>query len=86
MCFLYNNVGVSENSIFKLYADGIRIGWIFPIQSLESQEHDYVQDEFYLKYAYIVVYKLLQMAELGDREYSDFSILELYSDDIQILV
>lgn len=36
MCFLYNNGGVSENSIFKLYADGIRIGWIFPIQSLES--------------------------------------------------
>lgn len=30
----------------------------------------------------IVVYKLLQMAELGDREYSDFSILDLYSDDI----
>lgn len=86
ICFLYNNVGVSENSIFKLYADGIRIGWIFPIQSLESQEHDYVQDEFYLKYAYIVVYKLLQMAEFGDREYSDFSILDLYSDDIQILV
>ena len=86
MCFLYNNGGVSENSIFKLYADGIRIGWIFPIQSLESKEHDYVQDEFYLKYAYIVMYKLLQMTEFGDREYSDFSILDYYSDDIQILV
>ena len=87
MCFLYNNNdGVSENSIFNLYADGIRIGWIFPIQSLESQEHDYVHNEFYLKYAYIVVYKLLQMVEFGDREYSEFSILDYYSDDIQILV
>ncbi len=87
MYFLYNNNdGVSENSIFNLYADGIRIGWIFPIQSLESQEHDYVHNEFYLKYAYIVVYKLLQMAEFGDREYSEFSILDYYSDDIQILV
>ena len=54
MCFLYNDK-VSENSIFNLYADGIRIGWIFPIQSLESQEHDYAHNEFYLKYAYIVV-------------------------------
>lgn len=86
VCFLYNNNGVSENSIFRLYADGIRIGWIFPIQSLESQEHDYVYNEFYLKYAYIVVYKLLQMTEFGDREYSDFSILDYYSDDIQILL
>lgn len=86
ICFLYNNNGVSENSIFNLYADGIRIGWIFPIQSLESQEHDYVHNEHYLKYAYIVLYKLLQMVEFGDREYSDFSILDYYSDDIQILV
>ncbi len=85
--FLYNNNdGVSENSIFNLYADGIRIGWIFPIQSLESQEHDYVHNVFYLKYAYIVVYKLLQMAEFEEEEYSDFSILDYYSDDIQILV
>lgn len=85
MCFLYNDK-VSENSIINLYADGIRIGWIFPIQSLESQEHDYAHNEFYLKYAYIVVYKLLQMVEFADREYSDFSILDYYSDDIQILV
>jgi len=87
MCFLYNNNdGVSENSIFNLFADGIRIGWIFPIQSLESQEHDYVHNEFYLKYAYIVVYKLLQMAEFGDREYSDFTLLDYYPENIQILV
>ena len=32
------------------------------------------------------MYKLLQMTEFGDREYSDFSILDYYSDDIQILV
>lgn len=87
MRFLYNNNdGVSENSIFKLYADGKRIGWIFPIQSLESQEHDYVHNKFYLKYAYVVVFKLLQMIDFGETEYSDFSILDYYSDDIQILV
>ena len=47
MFFLFNNNDeISENSIFKLYVDGNRIGWVFPIQSLESQEHDYVHDEF----------------------------------------
>lgn len=83
--FLYNNE-ISENGIFKLYTDDVRIGWIFPIQSLESQEHDYAYNEFYLKYGYIAVYKLLKMLEFGEREYSDFSILDYFSYDIQILV
>ncbi len=87
MCFLYNrNEEISENSIYNFYADKKRIGWIFPIQSLESKEHDYVEDKFYLQYAYIAIYKLLQMIEFDEEEYSDFSILDYYSDDIQILV
>lgn len=85
VCFLYNNK-VSENSIYKLYADDIRIGWLFPIQSLESQEHDYVKDKFYLRYAYIAIYKLLQIIIFKNEEYSDFSILDYFSDDIQLLI
>lgn len=50
------------------------------------EDFDSLDNEHYLKYAYIVLYKLLQMVEFGDREYSDFSILDYYSDDIQILV
>ena len=87
-----NNITKYHNGVFEV--KDIKTGneflykplLSFPIQSLESKEHDYVQDEFYLKYAYIVMYKLLQMTEFGDREYSDFSILDYYSDDIQILV
>lgn len=87
MFFLFNNNDeISENSIFKLYVDGNRIGWVFPIQSLESQEHDYVNDEFYLRYAYIAVHKLLQMIDFSNQEYSDFCILEYYPDTIQILI
>lgn len=87
MFFLFNSAdGFSENSIYKLYTDGERIGWIFPIQSLESQEHDYVQDKFYLSYAYVALYKLLKMIDFREQEYSDFNILQYYSDTIQILI
>lgn len=85
--FLYNNnEKISENSIYKLYTDDIRIGWIFPIQSLESREHDYAQDEFYLRYAYVALYKLLQMINFTNEEYSDLSIMDYYPDNIQLLV
>jgi len=86
--FLYNTCDdVSENSIFKLKADSIRIGWVFPVQSLESLEHDYVNNKFYLQYAYVVIFKLLQMIEFSNEEYSDLSILDYYKDDtLQILV
>ncbi len=87
MFFLFNTTDeISENSIFKLYTDGERIGWIFPIQSLESQEHDFVQDKFYLSYAYVAIYKLLKMIDFSEQEYSDFNILQYYSDTIQILI
>lgn len=85
VCLLYNNK-VSENSIYKLYADDVRIGWLFPVQSLESQEHDYIQDKFYLRYAYIAIYKLLQIISFKDEEYSDFSIMDYFSDTIQLLI
>ena len=85
--FLYNNNDkISENSIYKLYADDTRIGWIFPIQSLESVEHDYARDQFYLRYAYIALYKLLQMINFTNEEYSDFSILDYFQDNLQILL
>lgn len=85
--FLFNsNVGVSENSIYQLYADQIRIGWIFPIQSLESKEHDYAHNRFYLQYAYVVLYQLIQRMEFREMEYADFRILDYYPEDLHILV
>lgn len=83
--FLYNNK-ISENGIYKFYTDDTRIGWIFPIQSLESTEHDYSLDRFYLRYAYIALYKLLQRINFKDEEYSDFNIMDYYPDNIQLLI
>ena len=36
-----------------------RIGWIFPIQCLESKEHDYSGNNHFLKYAYVALVHLL---------------------------
>ena len=52
-----------ENSIYQvfIYPSDTRIGWIFPGQALFSDQHDYAQDPFFLKYAYVVLYKILQV-------------------------
>lgn len=56
----YNNNYI-ENNIFQVYESGIdkRIGWIFPMQALISQEHDYSDNIHFLKYAFVAIQKLL---------------------------
>lgn len=67
-CYLLHNNRdeVSENSIYRVYFDNIRGGWIFPIQALVSKEHDYVDDEFFLQYAYLGMYFLLSSYSKDD--------------------
>lgn len=48
-----------ENSIYSVYLDGIRVGWIFPVESLRSEEHEYAKNQFFLKYAYIAYCKII---------------------------
>lgn len=58
--FFYNNNYV-ENNIYQVIESRIdkRIGWIFPIQALISQEHDYIDNSHFLKYAFVAYEKLL---------------------------
>ena len=67
-CYLLHNnrYEVSENSIYRVYCDNIRCGWIFPIQALVSKEHNYVDDEFFLQYAYLGMYFLLSSFSKDD--------------------
>lgn len=52
--FLHNErEDYSENSIFQVYVGEQRIGWIFPIQALLSNQHDYAANTFFLRYAYV---------------------------------
>lgn len=58
--FLHNERDeYSENSIFQVYVGQQRIGWIFPIQALLSNQHDYVNNPFFLRYAYVAFCLLL---------------------------
>lgn len=58
---LYNSRDdYSENCIFQVYVKKQRIGWIFPFQALLSDQHDYANDRFFLKYAYVASCLLLK--------------------------
>jgi hypothetical protein len=54
----------SENDIFQVYERELnnRIGWIFPLQSLLSNKHEYAENVHFLRYAFVAFQKLLTNA------------------------
>lgn len=71
----------TENSIYQVYVGKQRIGWIFPLQALLSEEHDQSKNPYFLKYAYVAVYLLLQnIEEIDKREVPEEISLENYYD------
>lgn len=91
---LLNNqrVEYGENCIYQVMVpnngEKTRIGWIFPIQALESSEHDYVENIHFLRYAYVALYKLLDNDIIVEnRTISGIITLEdIYSMDKTLLV
>ena len=77
----------SENSIYQVFAGKQRIGWIFPIQSLLSEEHDQANNQYFLKYAYVASYLLLQdISEEDKREIPEQIYLDDYYDSKKIIL
>lgn len=71
----------TENSIYQVYVSEQRIGWIFPIQALVSKEHNYSNDSYFLKYAYVASCLLLEAIKDDDsNETPDQLLLEDYYD------
>ncbi len=74
-----------ENHIFELHEEDLqpnsRIGWIFPIQSLTSKEHDKAKNKHFLQYAY-VTFKILLQSEMFKEDLS-FTIRN-YDDEIDL--
>ncbi len=85
---LLENKNASENSIFCVYADDIRVGWIFPVQALLSAEHEYANNIHFLRYAYIAICKLIACIDEKDvRDFTtDFDLLDFYRSEQQILL
>lgn len=81
----------SENDIFQVYDKHIneRIGWIFPIQSLMSTEHDCADNQHFLKYAFAAFQKLLLNIDneilLSPDESDPYQLRQLYKEDCIIL-
>lgn len=76
-----DNPSCTENSIYQVYVDHKRIGWIFPIQSLLSDEHDYSENAYFLKYAYVALHLLLEdIEDIDSRETPSRFLLSDYYD------
>lgn len=79
---LYNySEKCGENSIFQAYVDDVRIGWLFPIQSLFSKDHDFIENEYFLKYAYVAICKLLDRLKVNEKHEPEELELEEYYND-----
>ena len=84
----------AESDIFQVYEEelGGRIGWIFPIQSIMSNDHKKSNDKFFLNYAYVAYNLLLQGEVHQDKTISlekalgECSLYDFYDDDIIVFV
>ena len=81
-CILHNySQSCTENSVFQLCIEDKRIGWLFPLQALFSSDHDFVENDHFLKYAYVALYKLLDALEFkGENAPDEFDLEEFYDD------
>jgi hypothetical protein len=89
-----------ENDIFQVFdkefykePNRVRLGWIFPIQALLSNEHQYADNKHFLKYAYVAFLKLLKNQEeyttfnpLFSNITNNYKLTDFYGEDIIILV
>lgn len=89
LVILYNRrEDCSENSIYQVLIKKQRIGWIFPVQALLSQDHDFTRNIHFLKYAYVATCLLLEQIEDKNREIfpGDFYLEDFYDSSDNVLV
>lgn len=80
----------AENSIYHVYFDDTRVGWIFPIQALLSDAHDYANDTHFLKYAHVAYCALIDRlnAEIIEEKqtYGELYLEDYYDTCVHMLV
>lgn len=82
---LMHSTNYAENDIFQVYERdaGIRIGWVFPIRSLVSNNHDEASNIHFLRYAYVAFQKLLLNPENKTEFVSSENAALIEEDGIQ---
>ena len=90
LVYFFAKKDIKESDIFEVHCKNThfswaRIGWLIPIISLDSADHNYADNPHFLKYAYIGAYKALQL--IGDSVYSknvekniDISFLDIFHE------
>lgn len=77
----------SENSIYQVYVFQKRIGWIFPIQALLSNQHTYCENPFFLKYAYVASCQLLNDIRSENTNFlSEIELTDFYDESLTLMV
>lgn len=76
----------SEDSIYQVKVEGNRVGWIFPIQSIHSVEHSYIDNIHFLKYAYVAWIYLLEYCNIEIENFKDFDFFSEFKSYTNILV
>jgi hypothetical protein len=88
----YNEYLSAENNIFQIYLKETckRIGWIFPIQAILSKDHDYSENEHFLKYSFVAFSSLISSRYSQQQKIpgikNEISLTDFYFDDTIILV
>lgn len=85
---------INENDIFELHssAHSKRIGWVLPITSLCSTEHDFDSNPHFLRYAYIAIREAL--SNLDEDVYSHaiesdaqtLSLVDIFHESTALLI
>lgn len=89
--FFSNQYLNAENDVFEVYEKeiGKRVGWIFPIQVLDSNENDFADNQFLNKYKFPVFSQLLTQGNLIKPDYkggNNYRITDFFNEDIIVLV
>lgn len=92
--YLFFNNNFAENDIFQVYEHGndSRIGWVFPVQALLSNNHNHANNVHFLPYAHVAFEKLLRAEVINlvenpplFRLESQYSLNDFYNSD-QVIV
>lgn len=93
---IFYNKNFSESNIYQVFEKehGNRIGWVFPLQALTSQEHDYALNKYFLSYAHSAFYDLFSDDNLSTtsrkiayREEGIYELEDFYDvEQVHILV
>ena len=89
--FFSNQYLNAENDVFEIYEKELnkRIGWVFPIQVLESNENDFCDNIYFNKYKYSAFKKLLSENPTKKQIYfgeSLFHLTDFYHENIIVFV